>query len=796
MAELLPLSEAHAPACGGKARGLCRLIELGLPVPEGFVLTGLRAGDDLHARLGDRVREGRWAVRSSAVGEDGEAHSFAGQYVTHLDRVGRDAVVEAVWECVASAAGERVEAYVTGQAAGTGTEVAVVVQRMVPAAWAGVLFTADPVSGYRGRWVLDVVEGLGEALVSGEASGVRSVYDRRGRRLEGPGLPDAAERALLEGARALQDALGRPVDIELALDDAGRLWFLQGRPVTALPRVHPNELDTALDAPGAVYTTGNVSEMMPGPVTPLTGSVFGRAVDHGMQEYMQRIGAQGAITEAPRYLFASHQHMFIRLDAVYASPRKCLGGTKRDVDLSIVGRPVPEAELGPVKPWFRRAPNVARLASYLRSAPKRLEALEAMVAGFSLPDEGSAASLYAALDAAQAPLSTAYGHHYAASVWSGTWLAVMTGAIAGRGEVATNEHLALISALLTDIPEVESADAVSALSRLGRELRDHPDVRSFTAAGVPEALAWLRREAPGAVDAFVMRHGHRCLREAELRTRPWRDDPEAWVPTLQAVAGQASEARDEAPVEVDALLEGLAPSARRTLRFALPRARRGVVLRERSKSALIAFQDHLKRGYRRLGERLAATGALPDGDLVYFFTHEELARVVAGEGEHALAEARRAQLPELWELAFPLVSVGPPEPLHRTRDAIPNDGSCWAGMPVSRGVAEGRAVVAHRLADARRLSAGDVLIARTTDIGWSPWFGVAGAIVTEIGSPLSHGAVVAREYGIPAVVGVAGATEIPDGARLRVDGTAGTVELLEGEPSPDGTPARAEPAQP
>ncbi|MEO0325604.1 MAG: PEP-utilizing enzyme, partial [Myxococcota bacterium] len=261
---------------------------------------------------------------------------------------------------------------------------------------------------------------------------------------------------------------------------------------------------------------------------------------------------------------------------------------------------------------------------------------------------------------------------------------------------------------------------------------------------------------------------------------PGRHAPEAWVPTLQAVASRRDGGRQVDPVDVDARLGELAPSARRTVRFALPRARRGVVLRERSKSALIAFQDHLKRGYRQLGEQLVAEGKLPEADLVYFSTHAELADVVAGRGDHERARARQAQLEGLWDLEFPVVSVGAPEPVHRAREAVAAKGSGWTGMPVSRGVAEGRAVVAHRLADAQRLRTGDVLIARTTDIGWSPWFGVAGAIVTEIGSPLSHGAVVAREYGIPAVVGVVGATQIPEGAQLRVDGTAGTVDVVEG----------------
>ena len=224
------------------------------------------------------------------------------------------------------------------------------------------------------------------------------------------------------------------------------------------------------------------------------------------------------------------------------------------------------------------------------------------------------------------------------------------------------------------------------------------------------------------------------------------------------------------------------------MKFALPRARAGVALRERGKSALIAFQDHLKRGYRELGERLAQGGLLPDADLVYFFTHEELCHVVDGRSErHEDAAARRRQFDDLWSLAFPVISVGPPLPIEV---CTPPPAGDWVGLPVSRGIAEGRAVVATRLEDARRLTAGDVLVARITDVGWSPWFGVAGALVTEIGSPLSHGAVVAREYGIPAVVGAKGATRIPDGARIRVDGGAGTVTLLPEPTDPNEPPTR------
>ncbi len=624
--------------------------------------------------------------------------------------------------------------------------------------------------------MLEVVDGLGEGLVAGEVQGRHTVYDRWGRRREGEGF--AQERVLLNGARRLAAELGGPVDIEFAVDRAGSLWFLQGRPVTALPAVHPNELDEIDGRAGAVYTTANVSEMMPGPVTPLTCSVFGYAVDQGMQDYMVRIGAQPAVVEAPQYIYPAYQHLFIRLDALYRTVHASVGASKRDVDLAVVGRPVPESEVGPCQPFWRRLLNLARLARYLWQVSGRVEALAEMASSFRVEDDGTAAGLYRALDEAQGPLVRAYGHHYAASVSSGTWLGALTGIVAGRGVTPTPAHLSTIADLLSNIEGVESADAVTALQALGEQLRSARGASTFPDLSLEAAQAWLHDTAPAAVAAFVDRHGHRCVREAELRTQAWRDDPSAWVPLLQAVVGSPRKTAVEAAAV--ARPQGLG------LRVVLPRARRGVVVREACKSHLIRVQDQLKQAYRVLGRRLAEAGLLPDPDLVYFYTHAELATVLGGRRDHRHAQARREQLDDLWGLSFPVISLGAPYP--EVSEVVPEGD--LTGIPVSRGVVEGPVVVAHQLEDAQRLNAGDILVARTTDVGWSPWFAVAGGLVTEIGSPLSHGAVVAREYGIPAGVGAAGATGLRDGTRVRVDGSRGTVEILDtsvaGDPGPTG----------
>jgi len=765
--KLTPLAQAQDRRFGGKATGLARLLRLGLAVPEGWVVV---PDGPFDADLPD----GQYAVRSSAVDEDGAQASFAGQYETFL-HVSPDGVAKAVADCEASARGGRVQAYAAQRLDGADTRIAVVIQRMVPAALAGVMFTVDPVTGRRDRWLIDTVDGVGEALVSGEADGRKCWLNRKGEvvRGESPG-PFLAE--LIAGAQKIQDDLGGPVDIEWAVDGDGKLWWLQARPVTALSTVHPNELDDAIDEPGAVYTRANIGEMMPGPVTPLTASVFGRGIERGMQDYFIRVGAQDEMTEAPHYIFASHSHLFIRLDAVYASARTCLLASKEDCDRAIVGRVVSEASIGHVSPWWVQAKNFVKLIRYLNDVPNRMAQLDDLARSWRLKDDGTIALLTAALTEARDVVVDAYAHHYASSVMSGTWLGVLLGSIAGRGD-RTPEHLATVSELLSDIPDVESADAVRALEALAEGIIDSAR-EEFLTSDAPDI--WLATQAPEAVRSayanFLQRHGHRCLREAELREPAWEDEPIRLAKLLQTRVRVGRRERQRAEVDVAAIAAKLPSSGRRTLHFALPRARRAVASREITKSAAIRVQHEVKKAYRALGERLVADGFLPDADLVYFFTHAELVDFAeTGKGLDS-AKARREQFEDVWDFEFPEISVGLPDPLEIDAPS-PAEGTL-RGVPVSRGTVEGRAVVANNLDDASRLEPGDILIARTTDVGWTPWFAIAGGIVTEVGSPISHGAVVAREYGIPAVVSVKGALGVPDGARVRLDAREGTLTVL------------------
>ena len=287
--DILRLDEITDASVGGKAYGLSRLAAMGLAVPPAFVIRDARAGsrpDDLDQhlrRIGDEV-----AVRSSAEGEDGAEASFAGQYDTVLGVSGIAALNAAIDHCVASATVDRARRYRQDQLGADSTTMNVVVQRMVDARVAGVVFTADPVSARRDLLVIDAVAGLGEALVSGRATPDHYAVNRTGdvvrRHLVGaaPLLSDAEIAAIVQQARAAADHEGHPLDLEWAIDRASELFWLQARPITTLP-ADPNEFDTILPRPGDVLTISNVSEMMPGAVCPLTMSFTGAGIDHGLQ---------------------------------------------------------------------------------------------------------------------------------------------------------------------------------------------------------------------------------------------------------------------------------------------------------------------------------------------------------------------------------------------------------------------------------------------------------------------------------------------------------------------------------
>ncbi|MGB5809440.1 MAG: PEP/pyruvate-binding domain-containing protein [Polyangiales bacterium] len=784
----IPLGEVTDEAFGGKAAGLGRLIRDGFTVPDGFVVVDAESGsmpDDLAARY-EGIGAGKVAVRSSATGEDSAGASFAGQYETILNVEGLHALEDAIESCVRSVEAAHASAYRTEQTGDANTVMHVVVQTMVDARAAGVLFTADPVSARRDRVVIDAVLGLGESLVSGARTPDHWLYDKTGSLVRAelqdaqPVLDDHERVALLEGALRAEAAQRAPLDMEWAIDHGGRLWWLQARPITQLP-ADPNELDTK-PAGNAVYTWANIGEMMPGAVTPLTYSVTGRGIDIGMQRMYRSIGSHVPETRGLRYVAMFHGHLFLDLRTLSDLAADVAGSTKAQMCLALCGRDIEELdEPEPASRW-RRTRNGVRYFQMLLSAKRYGRALDELKDSLSLPEAASARSYYEAIDKTLPAIWRAYELHLMSSAAAGALSPILLGIVA-KGKEPTGAHHADVAEMLAGATEVESADIAAGAERIVALLARHRDARTSFADADPDAASqWLQSAEAGEAGAefarYLGRHGHRAVRELELRQQGWAIDPRPVVASLQS--------------GVRARLEGASRQPRRDARTAqpedvhathpylnrlMPIAHGAVRCREHTKSGLVAVTTHFKIAYRELGDRLVREGLLPDQDTVFFLTHEELGRLVRGEIDlEARAVARRRTTDVQMGLRFPEVFTGRPEPL--TEELDRTVGGALVGRPVSRGVVRGIARVVKTLDEASALRPGEILVAPITDVGWTPYFNLIAGLATDVGSAVSHGAVVAREYGLPAVVNLRVATSrFQTGDRVVLDGDAGTLSF-------------------
>jgi phosphohistidine swiveling domain-containing protein len=781
---------------GGKATGLARLLHLGFAVPPGFVVRGLEPDAPLPSRVLDAYRElgaGPVAVRSSAMGEDGAEASFAGQFETVLHVDGERALADAVRRCTGSLHAARARAYGDARAGRRATRMCVIVQRMVDARAAGVVFTVDAATMRRDRVPVEAVQGLGEALVSGHAVADRYEASRDGRirRREvagsAPVLEDEEVARIVKDALTAEAAWGEPLDLEWAVDRAGRLWWLQARSVTTpLGDLHEFDVDQGADH---VLARFNIGEMMPGAVTPLTLSTTVRGIDLALQTMLVRCGTRRERTERLHLVAVHWGHLFFDFTGILDFARQVGGVSRESMIHSMCGRDLPELPQPVYAPAWVRAINGARYLRYVLEALVCVDAQRRRVDSFRIPRADDAAGTFRAIDAALPFLHETYVVHIQSSAGSGFGSGVIEGILA-RGKLPTPAQEAAAAALISGAGEVESADLLLELERVADDLATRRErAEAFRDSSSARALAWLRGPDAGKAGVgfarFLDKHGHRTIRELELRQQGWADDPLPLVTSLQAMVGARLAGRpgrpppavpqNATPGEPGAV--HIPPVVRWFARFARDAVRR----RERSKSMLVEVTDRFKRAYRRLGELLARDGRLADADLVFFLTHDELRRIALGPdaSRSALAALRRRTHDVQQALEFPEVCVGRPEPLESGAPCASADG-LLQGKPVGGGTVEGPARVLHSFAEASALRPGEILVVPQTDVAWSPYYSVAVGLATDLGSPMSHGAVVAREYGLPAVTNLRTATRtFRTGERLLLDGGRGTLRRLD-----------------
>jgi len=793
---LIPLDRADGEPVGGKAAQLARLYRLGLRVPDGFVIVGATPGnlpaelDEFIARLGGPV-----AARSSALDEDSAERSFAGQYETILGVSGAPAIREAVERCLASAFGARAEAYRNDTHAHGTVRMAVVVQRMVDAVAAGVVFTADPVTGQRDRVVIHAVPGLGEALVGGYRTPDHFVLSRNGVVLEravqasSPAVDGPPLAQLVQDALKAESEFGYPLDLEWALGRDDRVYWLQARPITTLDLPGPDELDDPVD-PSWQITSYNVAEWMPGAMPPLSWSVVGPSYVAAISELYVRAGLSKEQVDRVPILVNVQGHAFINMTNFYLLGSQMFGMDKDSSDLTLTGQVLPMAKLPPDAAAVERLMNTVRYFRLIPAGRKRLNAFVARHTGFRVEPTEDLVEYYRRLDQARAIFYESGAVHVQTSLMAMGFLGLFQRLLSRGGPPTAKSHAAvaaLLAGAKSDAPRVaeSSIGLADALDILGARIAAAPGaVERFIHASPAEALQWLRNPSSGdageAFAAFLKAYGHRCIRELDFRERDWEEDPVRLVQSLQRIVSAPPPTKTGWEREAQAALAELSWGARHLIEWLLPKAHAEVVERERSKSFSVSLARQLKRGYVDFALRLVGERRLPDTDLIFFFEHAELERLAQGPAQELVrrAEHRRRLHPRKLATEFPRVCQGKPLPLTDTQNAA-REGDVMQGTPLSRGVAIGPARVARTVEEAAAMQPGEILVTPFTDVGWTPYFSRAAGLATEVGSVLSHGAVVAREYGLPAIAGLPGLTRrFKTGDMLRVDGNTGELRRL------------------
>jgi phosphohistidine swiveling domain-containing protein len=789
---ILGIGAINGEAVGGKAEGLNRLTSLGFPVPPAFVILDITNPDVLPDNLEQAYSElggGKVAVRSSALGEDGVEASFAGQYETLLDVEGITELEQAIRQCVASLDSARATAYQAQQSDLGEVQMCVVVQRMVDAASAGVLFSADPVSGRHDRLVIDAVQGLGEALVSGESTpdhyelAVDNTLVASDLVGETPILSQTQLQALANQAREAVERYGMPLDLEWAIDHGGELFWLQARPITTLG-ADLNELDTPIPN-DHVITRCNVGEMMPGAVCPLTFDVQGRAIEHGMQHMHVMYGGRPAITQDWTQINQFFGHLFINMTQGLEAARYSQVANRETMAQSLCGRPIEELKDPANKaPIWRRLWGGVQFIRYCLQAGKMTVEFESRFKHMHVEYFDNSADMMTEMEKKFPWLCETNEVHLRSSAGSGVMEGVIQGIVSSGQQPPSYEQQAEAARLLAGAQYVESAMMVDQLDEVVDTIARHPDaLEQFKQTTTTKALAWLRSDASGSAGKafadFIARHGHRTFRELCVREQGWIDEPEKLIETMQASLAARLQGNYKKKQHPHLDYQTLP----RALRWLLPKAHNAIRQREQTKSLLVEATHRLKRGYRHLGEVLTQEGHLPDADLVFFFTRAEMRQFVDKPSAEWVekVQQRRVALSFNERLEFDDISVGKPEPVI-WKPSTSAQANKLVGRPVSRGFVEGPARVAITISEAAQLQPGEILIAPITDVGWTPYFSLIAGLATDVGSAVSHGAVVAREYGLPAIVNLRTATKIvKTGDIVRLDADLGVLTILKSE---------------
>jgi pyruvate,water dikinase len=797
-----------------------------------FGATTCSAIDDytlsLLAAAAPSLAGGPLVVRSSAVGEDGASQSFAGQLesVLHVrDVASLEQAVLKVWSSYWS---DRVRFYRNARGV-TEAGMGVIVQRQIDARAAGVMFT----STVEGHVLVELTAGLADRLVAGEVDGERVIFDRAGhvryRDDRAARLSDGAIAELHRLASALERELDGPQDVEWALGRDGIVYVVQSRPITAQVSVSSLLTEAASNrARRVVWSNANINENYPRPVTPLLYSI----ATAGYANYFRNLALAfrvapwriEAMEPAFRQIIGAHGgRMYYNLSAIHSvlslAPfgRHLAASFDEFVGADNAGTPtLAPRSVSRTRQLAEASRIVATAGWHFATLEKRVHRFERRADDFATRSDpaGLAGKTVTELGDLVAEFMAIRRRHWVDASLADAASMLSYGALAWvlRRAYAGTDRDEVHTSLLKAIPGVVSGEPVLALWELSRVVRAdrelHVLIEHHAPRRVLDTIAADRRftRFHDGLRAYLDRWGFRCSEELMLDSPSFQEDPAPVIDMLRAYArvdgpSPAESMRQQAlarDIEMERVLDELRGRvlSRRVpvgyaaiVRALLPRTHAAIRYRERVRLKQALLYSRFRRIALALGEALARRCTLTRVDDVFFLTVDELIEMASGgtllpDATRAVVGARRAEHERVSAMHPPDSFTLDEGDYFSPRDGasserVDRDGT-MRGTPACGGRARGRATILSSATEADRLSQGDVLVTRQTDPGWGPVFFLISGLVIERGGMLSHGAIIAREFGIPCVVGVKHAMDrISGGTTVEVNGDSGVVHVVD-----------------
>ncbi len=774
---ILSLKDAKRPrTIGSKAQSLLFLLKKGFAVPDTFVCTWdafvqFRKGDpgfsrqlteELSAHL-DLTR--RYAVRSSANVEDSERFSFAGQFKSVLNIQGLNAIIEAIKAVWASASAPGVQSYMKKNGLDPDSiKMAVIIQEMVQPVFSGVSFSRNPITGMD-ETVVEAVRGTSEGLLQDGITPCRWVY-KWGEWIvlpEHKEIPREIIQDVVAGTKEIARAFGRPLDLEWAYAGS-KLYWVQMREITSLKNLN-------------IYSNYIAKEVLPGIIKPLVWSVNVPMVNSAWKKFLAEL--VGKIDLDPDALARSFYYRAYFNMGVIGSIFAALGLPPETIELLMgiyrEGSEKPSFKLTPR--MLMRLPRIVQFSLgkiiYAKKFPALFSAMKQNYQSFNRSDLDalSMAELLHEIDELFKLSHQAAYYNIIAQLLMGLYNTLLKAQLKKLGVDFTGFDLAWsMDELKRFDPSIHVLVMQQQVRQLPESTRNCMKTASYEEFARLPGIEHIQRE----FDNFLESFGHLSDSGTDFSAVPWRETPEVILSMITTAPQAENQSMGKICFE-DLRMSGL---RRFFLRPLYNKARTCLLYREEI-SFLYTYGYGLFRLYfRALASRFVQHGLIADGDDIFYLSLPEIRAIVEkGPLENGCAAAlalRKKEIQEYQDIRLPGIIYGDqPPPL------INHLGNKLTGTPTSRGYYRGPVKVVKGIRDFPKVEAGSVLVIPYSDVGWTPLFTKAGAIIAESGGILSHSSIIAREYNIPAVVSVAGACQIKDNTLVSVDGYLGEVLIHE-----------------